>query len=74
MAGMVGIRVMRGPSWQDEDTDGGEGHVGTLTQLLSDRKVSVLWDNGQKSTCRAGADGKFDLRIFDTAQAGYLLS
>ncbi|KAK7093791.1 E3 ubiquitin-protein ligase MIB2-like [Littorina saxatilis] len=70
MTGAVGIRVMRGPDWEEGDTDGGEGHLGTLKELLSNGKVRVLWDNGQEVTCRAGADGKFDLRIFDTAQAG----
>ncbi|KAK7473302.1 hypothetical protein BaRGS_00035434 [Batillaria attramentaria] len=66
----LGFRVMRGPDWDAGDCDGGEGHLGILRELLSNQKVLVLWDTGQECTCRAGTDGKFDLRIFDTAQAG----
>ena len=62
--------MMRGPDWQDGDKDGGEGHLGTLTQLLGDGRVQVLWDKGEEGTCSAGTEGRFDLRIFDTAQAG----
>ena len=61
---------MRGPDWRGGDTDGGEGHLGTVIQLLGNHTVRVLWDMGQESTCSTGADGKFDLRIFDTAQIG----
>ncbi|XP_025083352.1 E3 ubiquitin-protein ligase mib1-like [Pomacea canaliculata] len=67
---MAGYRVLRGPDWDEGEADGGEGHLGTITELLSDGKVRVLWDKGQESTYRAGADGKFDLRIFDTGQRG----
>ena len=61
---------MRGPDWRGGDTDGGEGYVGTLIQLLGNHTVRVLWDMGQESTCSAGADGKLELRVFDTAQSG----
>jgi E3 ubiquitin-protein ligase mind-bomb len=27
-----GLRVMRGPDWKWGDQDGGEGHLGTVTQ------------------------------------------
>lgn len=68
-----GVRVLRGPQWDGDDMDGGEGHLGTLIEVLSDdNSVRVLWDNGNESTCKAGKDGKFELRIFDTAQAGTL--
>ena len=70
---MLGLRVMRGPDWRDGDTDGGEGYVGTLIQLLGNHTVRVLWDMGQESTCSAGADGKLELRVFDTAQSGECL-
>ncbi|KAK7473309.1 hypothetical protein BaRGS_00035441 [Batillaria attramentaria] len=70
MANQLGIRVLRGPDWDADDEDGGEGHVGTVIELLSNQRVRVLWDTGQESTCRAGTDGKFDLRVFDTAQIG----
>ncbi|XP_070207925.1 E3 ubiquitin-protein ligase MIB2-like isoform X2 [Littorina saxatilis] len=65
-----GVRVLRGPHWEDGDTDGGEGHLGTVQALLSNGLVQVLWDIGTESTCRAGQDGKFDLRVFDTATVG----
>nr|KAG5689266.1 hypothetical protein BaRGS_005274 [Batillaria attramentaria] len=68
----LGLRVLRGPDWDRGDEDGGEGHVGTVIELLSNHTVLVLWDTGQESTCRAGTDGKFDLRIFDTAQIAKL--
>ena len=70
---MLGLRVMRGPDWRGGDTDGGEGYVGTLIQLLGNHTVRVLWDMGQESTCSAGADGKLELRVFDTAQSGECL-
>ncbi|XP_070207922.1 uncharacterized protein [Littorina saxatilis] len=65
-----GVRVLRGPHWEDGDTDGGEGHLGTVQTLPSNGLVQVLWDIGTESTCRAGQDGKFDLRVFDTATVG----
>lgn len=70
MAVCAGVRVLRGPHWEGGDADGGEGHLGTITQLLGDGLVGVLWDNGQETTCKAGVDGKYELRIFDTAPIG----
>ena len=67
---VLGLRVIRGPDWTAGDEDGGEGHVGTVTQLLGNYEVRVLWDMGAESTCRAGVDGKHDLRVLDTAQIG----
>ncbi|KAL8578225.1 hypothetical protein ACOMHN_040986 [Nucella lapillus] len=66
----VGVRVIRGPHWQSSNADGGEGHLGTVKALLSNGQVRVLWDNGQEVMCKAGADGKFELRILDTAPVG----
>ncbi|KAK7093226.1 hypothetical protein V1264_007016 [Littorina saxatilis] len=65
-----GLRVLRGPDWRGGDTDGGEGHVGTVTELLGDHTMRVLWDMGQERTCSAGHDGKCELRVLDTAQIG----
>nr|KAG5706472.1 hypothetical protein BaRGS_032865 [Batillaria attramentaria] len=70
MAVKAGVRVLRGPNWEGGEADGGEGHLGTLIELLGNGLVRVLWDNGQESTCKAGADGKYELRIFDTAPIG----
>ncbi|KAK7093341.1 E3 ubiquitin-protein ligase MIB2-like [Littorina saxatilis] len=65
-----GLRVLRGPDWRGGDTDGGEGHVGTVIELLGNHTVRVLWDMGQESTCSAEHDGKCELRVLDTAQIG----
>ena len=70
MTAEAGMRVLRGPDWQGGDADGGEGHLGTIRALLGDGRVRVLWDNGQETTCKAGADGKYELRILDTAPVG----
>lgn len=70
MASLVGLRVLRGPDWNNSDVDGGEGHLGTVISLLENSCVKVMWDNGKESTCRAGTNGKFDLRIFDSAPIG----
>lgn len=70
MANYLGVRVLRGPDWTDGDKDGGEGFLGTVTQLLSNQFVRVLWDMGHESTCSAGNAGKYELRVFDTAPAG----
>ncbi|XP_025080925.1 E3 ubiquitin-protein ligase MIB2-like isoform X2 [Pomacea canaliculata] len=70
MTTVVGMRVVRGPDWEGEDSDGGEAHVGTVMEVLGEYSVRVLWDTGVESTCRAGRDGKLDLRIFDTAPVG----
>lgn len=64
------MRVLRGPDWDKGEEDGGEGHVGTVTEILMNNMVRVVWDNGKESICRSGAGGKFDLRIFDSAPVG----
>ena len=71
------MRVVRGPDWEWNDQDGGEGSVGTVFQIGSDTKspitepiVLVQWDYGIKANYRAGMDGKYDLRILDTANGG----
>ncbi|KAL8587293.1 hypothetical protein ACOMHN_045540 [Nucella lapillus] len=70
MAKLLGVRIIRGPDWQRGDEDGGEGYLGTVTQLLGNHEARVLWDMGEESTCRTGEGGKFDLRVYDTAPAG----
>ena len=71
----VGLRVVRGPDWMWGDQDNGEGNVGTVVSLgqdgsLPDGTVWVQWDSGKQANYRAGHSGKFDLRIFDSAQTG----
>lgn len=70
MAASKGLRVLRGPNWQSGDADGGEGHPGTVVELLSNGTVRVVWDCGQECTCKTGADGKYELIAFDTAPIG----
>ncbi|XP_076451719.1 E3 ubiquitin-protein ligase MIB2-like isoform X2 [Babylonia areolata] len=70
MAQFTGLRVLRGPDWNSGDIDGGEGYLGTVTQLLGNHEVRVLWDMGEENTCRTGKDGNFDLRVFDSSAAG----
>lgn len=77
----VGSRVVRGPDWkfeEEEDQDGGEGFVGTITSTqkfkdgseLPKGTVLVYWDNGFQGCYRAGQGGCYDLRILDSAPAG----
>ncbi|XP_071511862.1 E3 ubiquitin-protein ligase MIB2-like [Diadema antillarum] len=73
----VGTRVVRGPDWQWDDQDEGEGHVGTVVNVgkgisnpAHPKLVVVLWDMGRKADYRAGFDNKYDLLIFDNATTG----
>ena len=73
----LGVRVVRGPDWEWNDQDGGEGSVGTVVQIGSDAKLSITepivlvqWDGGTKANYRAGMDGKYDLRILHSANGG----
>ncbi|KAL8591676.1 hypothetical protein ACOMHN_056792 [Nucella lapillus] len=67
----VGMRVLRGPDWPGgDDSDGGEGHLGTVVSLMEGDRVRVLWDSGKPAMYRSGADGKFDLRVFDSGPVG----
>lgn len=70
MTSLVGSRVLRGPNWDGGEADGGEGYLGTVVRLLGEGEVVVLWDTGHETTCKAGRDGEFALRVFDSAPAG----
>lgn len=65
-----GIRVVRGPNWDWDDQDGGEGYVGTVFDIDPSNFANVLWDNGSKFRYRIGYCNNFDLRILDTAPSG----
>ncbi|XP_060077596.1 E3 ubiquitin-protein ligase mind-bomb-like isoform X2 [Ylistrum balloti] len=69
-----GARVVRGPDWNSKKQDSGEGYLGTIIFVpkseMSDKKVTVIWDSGRELRYRAGQEGKYDLRVFDTAQTG----
>lgn len=73
----VGIRVVRGPDWKWDQQDGGEGCVGTVTEIgvgnfvrPPQGTVVVLWDCGYRSNYRIGYNNCYDLRVYDNAQVG----
>ena len=72
----LGLRVVRGPDWDWGERDGGEGHVGTVIVVdavvsnVQGRSVVVQWDCGEKCRHMCGVDGKYDLRVLDSAPAG----
>ena len=72
----VGLRVVRGPDWEWGEQDGGEGYVGTVVEVdeavnvESGRSVVVQWDCGERCRYRCGAEGKYDLRVLDSAPTG----
>ena len=67
-----GLRVVRGPNWSWGDQDGGEGHVGTVVEVEQGAAGSVVvqWDCGNRCRHRCGEEGKYDLRVFDSAPTG----
>ena len=82
---LVGVRVVRGPDWTWGEQDGGEGHVGTVVEVLKaeDRSagavggrgpcvVTVQWDCGNRCRYRCGVGDRYDLRVLDSAPAGEL--
>ena len=71
----LGVRVVRGPDWERGNEDGGEGYVGTVVAGARDDArhdvATVQWDvGGERHVYRCGAQGKFDLRVIDSAPAG----
>ena len=67
----VGLRVVRGPNWSWGDQDGGEGYVGTVVEVgQGGGSVVVQWDCGNRQRYRCGEEGKYDLRVFDSAPTG----
>ncbi|XP_078314361.1 uncharacterized protein LOC111128440 isoform X2 [Crassostrea virginica] len=69
-----GTRVVRGPDWKWDNQDDGEGFVGTVIFVpkhgSKDHTVTVVWDSGLEHRYRAGHNGKYDLRVFDSAPTG----
>lgn len=69
----LGVRVVRGPDWEWDLQDGGEGFVGTVVGVeeFDMGYVLVQWDMGQRYKHRCGGyAGKYDLRILDNGTAG----
>ena len=77
MDAQVNHRVVRGPDWERNNQDGGEGHVGTVVKIADKDNaghpisVFVKWDFEKRSEYkyRCGRDGKYDLRALDTGPA-----
>lgn len=68
---MAGLRVVRGPDWNLGDSDGGEGHLGTVVEVRErEGTASVVWDIGNTTTCRIGKDQQHDLIVLDNAPIG----
>lgn len=45
MAVQIGDRVIRGPDWCHGDEDGGNGFVGTVTEISKKEKTCLVqWD------------------------------
>ena len=76
-----GLRVVRGSDWKWDDQDGGEGCLGTVSEapipsssgsgtVSSDGVVVVQWDAGNRCNYRCGIEGKYDLRVYDSAPTG----
>ncbi|EFX83980.1 hypothetical protein DAPPUDRAFT_34014, partial [Daphnia pulex] len=67
----VGLRVVRGPNWEWDTQDGGEGFVGTVVKNIEiSRRVKVRWDSGQDFIYRIGAEDAYDLRVLDNSTVG----
>jgi len=67
---LPGLRVVRGPDWDADDQDGGEGHVGTVVDRPAGSRVTVQWDSGTRASYRCGENGKYDLRVLDSGPTG----
>ena len=80
---LVGTRVVRGRDWTWGEQDGGEGHVGTVAEVLradlgglvdggcpGPCVVTVQWDCGNRCRYRCGLGDTYDLRVIDSAPAG----
>ncbi|XP_048737053.2 uncharacterized protein LOC125652125 isoform X2 [Ostrea edulis] len=61
----TGCLVVRGPDWEWEDQDGGEGNIGSVFRVLNNATVYVRWPNGITGNYRFGCQGKFDLQLCD---------
>ncbi|GMS95260.1 hypothetical protein PENTCL1PPCAC_17435, partial [Pristionchus entomophagus] len=61
-------RVTRGPDWQWNDQDGGDGGEGTVMGPPEAGWIDIHWmNNGYTNSYRWGADGKFDLSAMDAS-------
>ena len=59
--------VVRGPDWEWDDQDGGEGSIGKVVKDEADGEepgwVKVRWPSGEKNCYRDGKDNARDLKL-----------
>ncbi|XP_067011890.2 E3 ubiquitin-protein ligase MIB2 [Anabrus simplex] len=73
----VGAKVVRGPDWDWNNQDGGEGKTGRVIDIRgwdneSGRSVAnVVWTSGSTNVYRLGHKGKVDLKYVQDAVGGY---
>lgn len=73
MAVQIGDRIIRGPDWCHGDEDGGNGFVGTVTEISKKEKTCLVqWDyHGNTTQCGAeGEEGLTEIRVIDIQQSG----
>ncbi|XP_049797382.1 E3 ubiquitin-protein ligase MIB2 [Schistocerca nitens] len=72
----IGAKVVRGPSWDWGNQDGGEGKTGRVIDIHgwdneSGRSVAnVTWTSGSTNVYRVGHRGKVDLKCVQEASGG----
>lgn len=74
----AGLRVVCGPDWNLNESDGEEGYVGTVVELggysIPKNMALVQWDlhvtSYQDQLRRVGKHGAFDLCILDSSPIG----
>lgn len=65
----IGTRVGRGIDWKWDDQDGPPPSQGRLvSEIGEDGWVRVEWDTGSRNSYRMGKNGKYDLKIADSAE------
>ncbi|XP_037808555.1 E3 ubiquitin-protein ligase MIB2 [Lucilia sericata] len=73
----VGAKVVRGPDWEWEQQDGGEGKTGRVMEIRgwdneSCRSVAnVSWTSGSTNVYRLGHKGNIDLKYVIPTSGGY---
>ncbi|CAC5366427.1 unnamed protein product [Mytilus coruscus] len=61
----VGCRVKRGDDWTFNNSDGGNGSMGTVLSVRQDGSVVVRWDCTNIGVYKMGQNGLFELQISD---------
>ena len=76
----AGLRVVCGPNWNIDESDGEEGFVGTVVELggdsstVSENMALVQWDMAVCQQHRAGHQGAIDLCVLDSSPVGEAIS